>query len=150
MPSIRAPPFHVMFIVRRTENNVVPTSNVQWQPVIGIIAGFLSILLAIYLIHLLFEFHASGFPRRVLGYVLPSGTRRVSHSVTESESSGSSLDLSSPASPATLPPYTARSSPAPLYTVAVPPRSLRGGPVRYSRNYRPGPRRHVDEPISRG
>ncbi|KAG2114248.1 uncharacterized protein F5147DRAFT_770242 [Suillus discolor] len=147
MPSIRAPFLRVILNTRLTENNAAPTSSdLQWQPVIGIVAGFLSILLAVYLLHLLFQFHASGISPRIPGYVLPSGTRRVSHSVTESERSGSWPDLSSPAPP----PYTARSIAAPLYTITVPPRSLQGGPVRYLRNYRPPLRHHVDEPISRG
>ncbi|KAG1720769.1 hypothetical protein EDB19DRAFT_548478 [Suillus lakei] len=151
MPPIRAPLLRVMLNIRRTEDNAASTDDLQWQPVIGIIAGFLSILLAVYLLHVLLHFHASGFPRRVLEFILPSGTHRVSHSVTESETSGSSPDLARVASLAPPPPYTARSTAAPpLYTVTVPPRSLQGGPVRYPRNYRPPPRRHVEEPISRG
>ncbi|KAG2038846.1 hypothetical protein BDR03DRAFT_285777 [Suillus americanus] len=145
MPPVRVA---VMLNFRRTENNAATTtSDLQWQPVIGIVAGFLSILLAVFLLYLLFQFHASGVPHRVFGYVLPSGTRRVSHSVTGNERSGSRPDLSSPAPP---PPYTARLTAASLYTnLTVPPRSLQGRPVHYPGNY-PPPRRHVDEPISRG
>lgn len=143
MPSIRAPLFPVMLNIRRTENNVASTSSdPQWQPVIGIVAGFLSILLAVYILHFLFQLHASGVPH-ALEHALPSGTRRV---VTQSGTSGSWPDLSRPAPP----PYTARSTIPPAYTVTIPPRSLQGVPVRFSRNYRPPPRRHVDEPISRG
>ncbi|KAG1719000.1 hypothetical protein EDB19DRAFT_769167 [Suillus lakei] len=149
MSPIRAPLLRVMLNIRGAENNAAPTSDLQWQPVIGIIVGFLSILLAVYLLHVLFQLHASGVPRRVLGYVLPSGTRRASRSVTESETSGSSPDLSRAASPVPPPPYTARSTTAPPYTLTAPPRSLQGGPVRYAQNCRPPPRRHVDEPISR-
>jgi hypothetical protein len=66
MPSIHAPVFHAMLNIRRTENNVAPTSSdLQWKPVIGILAGFLSILLAVYILHVLFQFHASGVPHRV-------------------------------------------------------------------------------------
>lgn len=149
MPPVRVA---VMLNFRRTENSAVTTtSDLQWQPVIGIVAGFLSILLAVFLLYLLFQLHASGVPHRVFGYVLPSGTRRVSHSVTENETPGSWPGLSSPASPAPPPPYTARLTAASLYTnLTVPPRSLQGRPVHYPGNYPPPPRRHVDEPISRG
>ncbi|KAG1810887.1 uncharacterized protein BJ212DRAFT_1525903 [Suillus subaureus] len=127
MPPVRPLLLRVTLNLPRTENNAATaTSDLQWQPVIGIVAGFLSILLAVYLLHSLFQFHTSGVPHRVLRYILPSGTRRVSHSVTESETSGSWADLSSSASPAP-PPYTARSIAIPLYTVTVPPRSLQGG-----------------------
>jgi hypothetical protein len=145
---VRAPLFHIMPNFRRTDNNAATTTDdLQWQPVIGIIAGFLAILLAVYLLHMLFQFHASGVPHRILG--LPSGTRRVSHSATESETSGSWPNLSRPAGPPP-PPYTARLDAIPLYTVTVPPRSFQSGPVRYPPNYLSPPRRHVDEPISRG
>ncbi|KAG1884048.1 hypothetical protein F4604DRAFT_1919872 [Suillus subluteus] len=151
MPPVRVPSFRVILNFRRTENNAATTtSDLEWQPVIGIVAGFLSILLAVYLLYLLFQLHASGVPHRVLGYVLPSGTRRVSHSVTERQTSGSWPELSNPTIPAPPPPYTPRLIAAPLNTVTVPPRSLQGGPVHYPRNYPPPPRRHVDEPISRG
>ncbi|KAG1854057.1 hypothetical protein C8R48DRAFT_776832 [Suillus tomentosus] len=148
MPLVRAPLLRVMLSTRLAENNAAPSSSdLQWQPVIGIVAGFLSILLAVYLLHLLFQIHVSGISPRILGYVFPSGARRVSHAVTDSGTSGSWPDFSSPAPP---PPYTARSIAAPLYTITVPPRSLQGGPVRHPPNYLPPPRRHVDEPISRG
>lgn len=145
MPSIRAPLFRVMLNIPRTENNVASTgSELQWQPVIGIVVGFLSIMLAVYIIHSLFHLHASGVPR-ALEHFLPSGTRRA---VTQSETSGHWPDLLRPApSP---PSYTAGSTSPPAYTVTMPPRSLQGVPVRFSRNSRPPPRRHVDEPISRG
>lgn len=155
MSPFRAPLLRVMLNFRRDDNNAASTnSDLQWQPVIGIAVGFLSILLAVCLLHFLLQFHASSVLHRVLGYVLPSGARRASHSVTEGETLGSWPDLLSPARPAPLPPpppppYTARSTAPPLYTVTVPPRSLQGSPLRYPRDYRP-PRRHVDEPISRG
>jgi hypothetical protein len=138
MTPARTPLLRVMLNFRRTENNAATTtSGLQWQPVISIVAGFLSILFAVYFLHMLFQFHASGSLHHILG------TRRVSHPATEHETSGSWPDLSSPAGP---PPYTA----TPLPTVTVPPRSLQDGPVRYPPNYLSPPRRHVDETMSRG
>ncbi|KAG2359677.1 hypothetical protein BDR07DRAFT_195329 [Suillus spraguei] len=164
MPPFRAPVPRVMLNFPRTENNATPTTgDLEWQPVIVTIAIFLSILLAVYLLHLLFDFHASGVPHRVLSeslcsflkyiyilapaYVIRPGTRLVSRSFTENETSGSWPNLSSPAIPAP-PPYTARSTTAPFYPVTVPSRSLQGGPVRSARNY-VAPRHHVED-ISRG
>lgn len=148
MPPFRAPVPRVMLNFPRTENNATPTTgDLEWQPVIVTIAIFLSILLAVYLLHLLFDFHASGVPHRVLTYVIRPGTRLVSRSFTENETSGSWPNLSSPAIPAP-PPYTARSTTAPFYPVTVPSRSLQGGPVRSARNY-VAPRHHVED-ISRG
>ncbi|KAG2130773.1 uncharacterized protein EDB93DRAFT_1255753 [Suillus bovinus] len=145
MSPVCSPLSRVMLNIRLAENNAAPTnSDLQWQPVIGIVAGFLSILLAVYLIHALFQCHASGVFPRILGHALPSGTRRI-HSVTESEMSGSWPELSSSAPP----PYTARPIATPLYAITAPPRSLQSGPVRYSQNL-PPLRRHVDETISRG
>ncbi|KAG1899661.1 uncharacterized protein F5891DRAFT_391046 [Suillus fuscotomentosus] len=68
MPPVRAPLLRVMLSTRLAENNAAPSSSdLQWQPVIGIVAGFLSILLAVYLIHLLFQIHVSGISPRILG-----------------------------------------------------------------------------------
>ncbi|KAG2069245.1 hypothetical protein BDR04DRAFT_713976 [Suillus decipiens] len=148
MSPIRAPVLRIGLNFPRTEKNAASTTgDLEWQPVIGIVAGFLSILLAFCLLHLLFHFHASGVPNRILGYVLPSGTRVDSHSVTASETPSSRPDLSSSASPPP-PPYTARSIAAPPYTVTVPPTSLQDGLVRY--HLSPPSRSHVEELISRG
>jgi len=41
MPSVRTPLFRVMPNFRRTDNNAATTTDdLQWQPVIGIVAGF--------------------------------------------------------------------------------------------------------------
>ncbi|KAG2128682.1 hypothetical protein DEU56DRAFT_503799 [Suillus clintonianus] len=149
MPYIHAPHFHITINVRRAQDNTTPTGDFQWQTVIGIIVGFLSILLAVYLLHLLFQFHASGVPRRTFEYVLPSSILRASHSVTEPDVSGSFPDIPRTTSRAPPPPYTARSNTAPLPAITAPPPSFQGGPARHPRSSRPSPRRHVDDLISR-
>lgn len=41
MPPVRAPLLRVMLSTRLAENNAAPSSSdLQWQPVIGIVAGF--------------------------------------------------------------------------------------------------------------
>lgn len=136
--------------IRRAQDNTAPADNLQWQPVIGIIVGFLSILLAVYFLHLLFQFHASGVPLRALAYVLPSSLLRASHPVTEIDASDSFPDLSRAASLAPPPPYTARSTTDPFHAITVPPPSFQGRPAHHLRSSRPPPRRHVDDLISRG
>ncbi|KAG1739458.1 uncharacterized protein EDB91DRAFT_1082394 [Suillus paluster] len=146
MPPLRTPLFAIAMNVRRAEKNA---GGLQWQLVIGIVAGFLSILSVIYLLHLLFQPRLN-IHRRVFGYVLPLGNHRASNSVTESETSNSSPDLSMAATPALPPPYTARPTTASFYAVPIPPQSHQREPVRHPRKCHPAPRRHVDEPIARG
>ncbi|KAG0701885.1 hypothetical protein DFH29DRAFT_534227 [Suillus ampliporus] len=154
MPPLRASFSAIVMNERRTEDNAAPTGGLQWQLVIGIVAGFLSILLVVYLLHLLSQSRALGFPRRVLD-VLPLGNHRASNSVTQAESgtSNPSFNLSraaTPAPPAPPPPYTARPTTASFHAVAVPPYSLPRQPVRQPRKCCPAPRHHVDEPVARG